>query len=387
MQGSRGARWLVVAVALAAAAPAVGGASGVLAPSGHATPVQPAVDGAAVQPEVDNTVTTIEVAANGTATWTVAVRTRLSSDQEVSNYEAFQQEFRANTSQFLDPYRDRIRGVVSSAANATGREMTATDFSASTSIQELPRRWGVVTYEFTWHGFAATDGDRVLVGDVFQGGYYLAEDDLLELVTPPAYRVADVAPTPDARENGTLRWSGPLDFGDERPSVEYAPATTDAATSTTVSTTAPSQAASDGGFPWLAVLLAAVVAMAAGLLFYRRRGGAGGGDGSGGDSGGATGAESGGGSGGGGAAAAGSSTGAGAAPATATSGPVTDEERVRDLLAAEGGRVEQADIADALDWSASKTSRVVSRMADEGSVEKLRIGRKNVIELKEESGD
>ncbi|GAA0262977.1 helix-turn-helix transcriptional regulator [Halobacterium noricense] len=345
MQGSRYARWLVVAVLVAAAAPAVGGASGTQ-------------DATSVQPEVDNTVTSIDVAADGSATWTVAVRTRLNSDRAVSDYEAFQQRFRENTSQFLDPYRDRIREVVERAANATGREMTATNFSASTSIQELPRRWGVVTYEFTWRGFAATNGDSVAVGDVFQGGYYLSADDLLELTTPPEYRVANVTPEPDALENGTLRWTGQLDFGDERPDVEY----TAAETAPTTTTRAES---GGSAFPWLAVAAGFVVVAVAGVVVYRRRRGKTGGDSS------EVSAA---------AVAARASTGA-------TSGPVTDEERVRELLADRGGRVEQAAVAEELDWSPSKTSRVVSRMVEDDDVQKLRVGRRNILELADDAAD
>jgi len=44
----------------------------------------------------------------------------------------------------------------------------------------------------------------------------------------------------------------------------------------------------------------------------------------------------------------------------------------------------QAEIADRLDWSSSKTSRVTSEMADAGDIEKLRIGRENVIDLAED---
>ncbi|WP_394357381.1 helix-turn-helix transcriptional regulator [Halorubrum alkaliphilum] len=46
-------------------------------------------------------------------------------------------------------------------------------------------------------------------------------------------------------------------------------------------------------------------------------------------------------------------------------------------------RMRQSAIVEELDWSKSKTSRVLSRMADEGDVEKLRIGRENVIDLAE----
>ncbi|MFC7115619.1 helix-turn-helix transcriptional regulator [Natronoarchaeum sp. GCM10025703] len=76
------------------------------------------------------------------------------------------------------------------------------------------------------------------------------------------------------------------------------------------------------------------------------------------------------------------------ASVAATTIPVTDEDRVRTLLADNDRRLKQSAIAAQLEWSDSKTSRVLSSMADEGTVEKLRIGRENVIDLADrDSGD
>jgi uncharacterized membrane protein len=63
----------------------------------------------------------------------------------------------------------------------------------------------------------------------------------------------------------------------------------------------------------------------------------------------------------------------------------TDEDRVVAALADADGRMRQSDLAEQLDWSASKTSRVLSDMAEDGQIEKLRIGRENVIDLLEEN--
>ncbi|WP_048077993.1 helix-turn-helix domain-containing protein, partial [Halorubrum sp. AJ67] len=60
---------------------------------------------------------------------------------------------------------------------------------------------------------------------------------------------------------------------------------------------------------------------------------------------------------------------------------LTDEDRVRRALRERDGRMKQSDVVEELGWSKSKTSRVLSRMADAGGVEKLRIGRENVIDL------
>ena len=60
---------------------------------------------------------------------------------------------------------------------------------------------------------------------------------------------------------------------------------------------------------------------------------------------------------------------------------MTDAERVQTLLEATDGRMRQTAIADEFDWSASKVSRVIGKMVDEGTVEKLQLGRENLIEL------
>lgn len=313
------------------------------------------------QPAVDNTVTRITVHENGSATWAVSIRTRLASDEAVREYEAFQDRFRENTSRYLGPFQRRIRDVVARAGNATGREMQAVNVSATTSIQELPRRWGLVTYRFTWTGFAQTNGDRLAVGDVFQGGYYLAEDDSIVIAPPSGYALASVSPSPAARENGTVRWRGPIDFGDERPSVTYEPAPASAGT------TPP--AGQPGGFPWVPLAAGAVLLAAGGAIYVRTRepreskpqadnttAGA--------------------------RTAAGGTAASGNAASGA--GAITDEERVLELLDAHGGRVKQSTIADEFDWSASKASRVVSSMAESGAVEKLRIGRENLVARSDE---
>ncbi|PSP15116.1 hypothetical protein BRC62_08215 [Halobacteriales archaeon QH_10_67_13] len=61
----------------------------------------------------------------------------------------------------------------------------------------------------------------------------------------------------------------------------------------------------------------------------------------------------------------------------------TDEDRIVALLEREDGRTRQVAIADRVDWSDSKTSRVLSDMAEQGTVEKLRIGQENVIDLRD----
>ncbi|HET7323133.1 MAG TPA: IclR-like transcriptional regulator [Halococcus sp.] len=66
---------------------------------------------------------------------------------------------------------------------------------------------------------------------------------------------------------------------------------------------------------------------------------------------------------------------------TTVSEPLTDEDRVQALLRENGGRMKQSHIVEETDWSKAKVSRLLSSMNDEGTIEKLSIGRENIISL------
>ena len=366
------------------------------------------------QPAPDNTITRIDLAADGSATWEITLRTRLENDSDVAEYERFQERFRSNVSRYLDPFSERMSGVVSAANDSSDREMRATDFEAETGIQEVPRRWGVVSFRFTWTGFAAVDGDAVVAGDVFSGGFFIDADDALAVSAPEGYAIESVAPDPDDAGDGTVEWRGREDFGEGRPSIRAVPATTgdgggDAGSDGADGGDSPSGA---GNGTLLAALGALALVAAVGLGAYAVRtdriglGGAEADDQSSGDrsppgefgpSDGDTEQPNAGDpanvdSTAGAAVLAGSSErdsdGGESADTTPDGDPdaidpelLTDEDRVKRALRERGGRMKQSAVVEAFGWSKSKTSRVLSRMADDGEVEKLRLGRENVIDL------
>ncbi|GAA0223372.1 helix-turn-helix transcriptional regulator [Haladaptatus pallidirubidus] len=63
---------------------------------------------------------------------------------------------------------------------------------------------------------------------------------------------------------------------------------------------------------------------------------------------------------------------------------LSDEERVERLLKRNGGRMKQAKIVAETNWSNAKVSQLLSSMDNEGRVDKLRIGRENLITLPDE---
>lgn len=345
-------------------------------------------------PTADNTVTRVRVHADGSATWTVRVRTRLDTEARLAEYQTFQDRFRENRSRYLDPFRERISGVVANAADLTDREMRAAEFSASTTVQELPRRWGIVTYRFTWTNFSKRQNDTLVVGDVFQGGFYLAPNDSLEVEPPAGYELVAVAPEPDGADSNALTWVGREDFSDGRPRIAFAASADSTATPTGTALPATGGGldggTNEGGSDGVLFGGVALVVAAVGAYAFRRRREQTVGESS------AVGRESSqpdtsdaektGFEGEADAPEAGEGTPTTAAD-TDSAAPdssdeiLTDAERVQRILAADGGRMRQADIGDELDWSASKVSRTLAEMVEDGTVEKLKLGRENIIDL------
>ncbi|ERG98673.1 MAG: hypothetical protein J07HQX50_02718 [Haloquadratum sp. J07HQX50] len=62
---------------------------------------------------------------------------------------------------------------------------------------------------------------------------------------------------------------------------------------------------------------------------------------------------------------------------------LSDEERVEQLLSQNGGRMRQATIVDETGWSDAKVSQLLSSMAASDRIDKLRLGRENLISLPE----
>ncbi|MDY6768553.1 MAG: hypothetical protein SVW02_00385, partial [Candidatus Nanohaloarchaea archaeon] len=57
----------------------------------------------------------------------------------------------------------------------------------------------------------------------------------------------------------------------------------------------------------------------------------------------------------------------------------SDEEKLLEVLDSKGGKTTQPTLREETDWSASKVSRVTDRLEDEGELEKLRMGRENIV--------
>ncbi|MFC6905623.1 DUF7345 domain-containing protein [Halalkalicoccus tibetensis] len=273
--------------------------------------------------------------------------------------------------------------VAAGASEETDREMTIEDVERET---EATSNTGTLRLNFVWNGFADATDERVEVGDAFviDGETWLpalSDDQRLVIHTPEGYAIdsADEASIDD----GTLVWEGPQSFDPgefEATLVRSEP--------------------SEDGFSLLTVGLGLGLVATIVLLVYvlsRREG-----DES------FVPAPTGGGRGWMALLTPAARTDDGSATHDPEPDPdrepaiepepdpdpladvdedlLSDEERVLRLLAANDGRMKQASIVVETDWSNAKVSQLLSAMEEEGEIEKLRIGRENLITLADREG-
>lgn len=345
---------VVVALCLLAATAGVPGGSA-------ATPA--GTTGAfALAQEFDRTQFQVTVHPNGSARWTFHYERTLANDTEREQFEAFAESFRANETGLYTDFQNQSRSLVDSGEAATGRPMDAQAFNRTAYVDTGLNEVGVVELAFTWTGFARPDGDRLVVGDVFEGGLYIGPGQ--SLVVRPGSGLVFQTVEPEGTLSGeslatsdSVTWQGERTFADNHPRVVLVPA--DGATTTTDGTggdpTDGTTATADPGSPlWPVGVVLAVIGGATLAFFYRRR---------------STGAVT------------SAPSGAESAAAVDEDALLDDEERVERLLSEHGGRMRQSAIVEATGWSKSKVSMVLSEMAEADDVRKLRMGRENIISL------
>ncbi|MFB6172663.1 MAG: helix-turn-helix transcriptional regulator [Haloarculaceae archaeon] len=337
---------------------------------------------AAVQSNFDRTTFVVRVFENGSARWTFQYSQPLTNESERQDFRTYAATFNENETELYRNFQTRADWLTRAGTNATGREMTATGFTRRAYVAGPSGNQGVVEMSFLWTNFAVVQGDAVTVGDVFDGGLYLAPNQRFRVEHGPdlAFRSA-VAPSPDSMsgpsvaESDSLTWSGERQFTDEKPHVELGPSKAGGADG---AGTSPGPGGGGGmGLVAMVALALVLVLGAVGAVAWRT---------------GALGDDAGSG------AASAASDGddeppaGGTAPAAdeeVASEPavpdeelLSDEDRVLQLLEENGGRMKQVNIVEDTGWSKSKVSMLLSDMADEEQISKLRVGRENVISLK-----
>lgn len=306
---------------------------------------------AAAQVDSESTVMQVSLQPSGDAQWTVSVRFVLEDENETAAFDRLADEFVTGESAELNA--DPFRTAADLAGNATGREMTVRDVARAAS---RANGTGELRLSFTWENFTRVEdgGQRLVLGDVFAtpSGTWLPgleANQVLVIELPDRYSIQSSS---RPLQNESIRVTGPASFQPGEPSATLVQ-----------SETVPSPTPSGFGVPSALTAGAALaVLLVVAFLLYRRR---------------QVEPED------------EPSEGITAEPDEEPGGEVllSDEERVLRLLQAEGGRMKQVDIVDETDWSNAKVSQLLSSMAEEGHIEKLRIGRENLISLPDEGDE
>ncbi|PCR92808.1 helix-turn-helix transcriptional regulator [Natrinema ejinorense] len=360
----------------------------------------------------------VRITDDGDAEWYIESRFLVTDDSEAETFHDYADAVMAGQ---RDPqYDPRVFDrYASRVAESNSREMDIenagwdgariepldTDDEPATNGDDV--RVGILSYSFTWTNFGTVDGDRIRVGDSFQTTEGLLFESLaswqrLVIEPPENYGFVDA---PTGTENGSLVWNGPYHF--EEDGLEM----------TLLQGAGPNSPNSNTTVLIAALLGVVALIGAGGYVLARRktdddREGAtdplaslattgplgllkrldprerdgNGSDGT--TTHGDGGAEP-------------VANAAVDSPAAAdTDGgsgthlefeePVddeidpellSDEERVLRLLKRNGGRMKQASIVTETGWSNAKVSQLLSKMDDDDEIEKLRIGRENLITL------
>lgn len=340
----------------------------------------------------------IDLQPDRDARWEIIVRYRFTDANRTAAFETVGERFVDGE---VGPDPALFEGFAARAGRTVDREMGIVEVDREVVVTDDPAGADVETDDevvavgelrltFVWTAFLAEDGEDLVLGDAFttpDGGTWLRSleaDQTIEVATPDGYTVSGTpGATVPLRENAVVI-EGPRAFeGEERVAVVYSPTAT------------------ERDVPWTLLAGSIVVSallIAVGLVGYRRRHPD---DGDAGAAASATDVGSGPGDEAAGTTVTGESdldggkTGAGAHdgpnedPDDGTEEDLSllsDEERVERLLERNGGRMRQADIVDETGWSDAKVSQLLSAMADEDRVEKLRLGRENLISLPDDDG-
>jgi len=302
------------------------------------------------QPVSESTTLRLQLQQNGDAVWRISDTYALEDANDTAAFESLAQSYVDGDTDigWEQSFRDASRG----ASAATGREMTITNVSRDYSVDGDS---GELVLQFTWTNFATTNESRLLVGDAFnttQGTWLpqLYEDQTLIISPPRGYAVTSAPPT-DIND-GSLRFEGPQTFEPGDLEIVY-----------------QGGGVTPGGFPlWLVAGIVLVLGLATAVAYLNSADALPSVSGREPDE----------------------RHGAPAAPAEDGSDDevdielLSDEERVERLLDGNGGRMKQARIVNETGWSNAKVSQLLSSMDEEGRIDKLRIGRENLISFPDE---
>ena len=327
--------------------------------------------------EFDSESFEVVVHEDGSATWTFAYTIVLEDDAERSQFETFAERFENEETDLYERFLERADALTATGSEHTARDMAATNKQRSAEVVDGPNDRGLVDMSFVWTDFADEDDGRLLVSDVFDGGFIILDGQTLTFRPGSGLAFEHVDPDPDEFLGPDLvgaeavHWKGEREFFSGHPYVVLAPE--DEASSQDGGSDAGGSDGGDGGSDGTpggtTVVIGAVVLSLVGViaLAWHRFGRT---DDPDDVANRPTRIEP-----------SGQSHQQEPEPSIPDEELLSDEDRVVSLIERNGGRMKQVNIVEETGWSKSKVSMLLSDMEDEGQISKLRVGRENIISL------
>jgi uncharacterized membrane protein len=287
------------------------------------------------QQDTTQRIDNIQPNENGDAMWSVEIREPLENQSEVDDFESYvSQVDSSENNQTTQEFQDRFSSVINNADGEYERNMSLDSLTLSAETANTATGdFGITTVEFTWSNYAGVNEQGNLVmGQILSDGYTLSEGERLIITPPEDYEAQDTPVSAEKTVQGNLEWSGPYSFSN-----------TELVFQESTSTDLPLIPIGGG--------VGVVILIVISVLFMKSR--------------------------------------------TANSEDKNDStwntdelktegEKIVEILESNNGRIKQKEVASELDWSDSKVSRVTSSLEEKGVIEKLTIGRENVLDLKED---
>ncbi|MBU6998186.1 MAG: hypothetical protein HXS49_08520 [Theionarchaea archaeon] len=277
------------------------------------------------------TTITILLDSAGSALWTVEDRFILATEEEEELFEEFQKD-EALKEEKLNEFKEKMSMLLERIKYATKRSMNMSNFEIFMGKEvSVTNTYGVILFRFTWDEFAVAQDGQLIVGDVFEGGYYISMNELLVVQFPESYRLVTATPSPDHQKETMLIWEGPMNFADGHPAVVV-----------------EKQRSSIADGKWLIPVLAAIL-LSVGIMALRSR----------------------------------------KHPAeSVTYSPYVDDRKlIIDVVRQHGGKIPQKELPDLTGFSKAKISILLKELKKEGIIRKTFRGRENEIVLVDRESD
>jgi uncharacterized membrane protein len=296
----------------------------------------------------------IKLLRDGSAVWIIESSIFISSEEDLQAFTSYVENFDKYKEGILENFTQRIQKIVSDASKYANRPMRAEDFNVSVQVVDtLAGKLGKLIYTFRWVSFSEVEDEKLIVGDVFIGGFYLYEGDSLTIIIPEDYLIVEVHPPPDKKDYREVTWFGKKLFPDKTPHIKTSLKTVieetltreteiSKASPTTVTTEHPALFGELGVFwqsmlTYSSIILILLIVIIAVILRSRRK---------------------------------------------ERKFSVKDADQVIDVLREMGGSAFQRQIVQRTGFSKAKVSGILSALEKNGVIEKVKIGRSQLIVMK-----